>query len=107
MPARLYSQRWYHQVRQSRSNPVLILLIGSFFAILIQGFGFETEQTLLLGMVQACNAFAYFTFLWLGDKYKLRCLMSTVPSTLSTFGVLLVWLLPDRMVVGRLIGFIL
>lgn len=79
----------------------------SFFAILIQGFGFNTDQTLILGMVQAFNAFAYFIFLWLGDRYKMRCLMSVAPSTLSTFGVLLVWLLPDSAPAGRLVGFIL
>lgn len=58
-------------------------------------------------MVQAFNAFAYFVFLWLGDRFKLRCLMSTIPSTISTLGTLLVWLLPESMSLGRLIGFIL
>lgn len=83
------------------------MLTGSFFTILISSFGFTTEQTLLLGMVNAYVAFFMIGMLWLGDKVKNRCLVSIVPSVISAIGALLVWLLPSEQRVARLVGFYL
>ncbi|GFZ44886.1 Uncharacterized transporter [Saitozyma sp. JCM 24511] len=81
--------------------------VTNFFSILIQGFGFTTAQTLLLGMTTAYIAFALIGLLWLGDKLKIRALITVIPTTISLVGTVLVWALPSSVKIGRLVGFYL
>lgn len=79
----------------------------NFFAILIQGMGFNTQQTLLLGIGNAWLGFWIAGMLYLGDKFRRRCAMAYFPLVVSTVGVVMVWALPHHMKVARVMGYFL
>ena len=99
----MYTQWRYHQV--SPKYHITKSANVSFLSILIKGFGFTTSQTLLLGMVNAYHGLVYIGFLWLGDKWKRRCLVTVIPSSISTIGIAMVWGLPADQRIARLMGF--
>jgi hypothetical protein len=56
-------------------------------------------------MVNAYHGLVYIGFLWLGDKWKRRCLVTVIPSSISTIGIAMVWGLPADQRIARLMGF--
>jgi ACS family allantoate permease-like MFS transporter len=58
-------------------------------------------------MTTAYIAFALIGLLWLGDKLKIRALITVIPTTISLVGTVLVWALPSSVKIGRLVGFYL
>jgi hypothetical protein len=58
-------------------------------------------------MTTAYIAFALIGLLWLGDKLKIRALITVIPTTVSLVGTVLVWALPSSVKIGRLVGFYL
>ena len=82
--------------------------VTNFFSILIKGLGFNTLDSLLLGMPgNAIVGLFVVGTLYLGDRFKKR-IPSTIPALLcSIAGTSLLWGLPDKYRVGRLIGYYL
>lgn len=80
----------------------------SFFAILIQSFGFSALDSLLYGTPGgAVVLIAVVLSMYLGDRFRMRILFGIIPGCIGLLGVLLIWLLPSQYKVGRLIGYYL
>lgn len=91
-------------------SPVFLLtqLLCSFFAILIQSFGFSRLDSLLYGAPGgAIVLLAVVIFLHLGDRFHKRIVFGIIPGLIGLLGVLLIWLLPSQYKIGRLIGYYL
>jgi len=81
------------------------MLTVSFFAILIESFGFSSTDTLLLGMANSWLAVWIIVFMFLGDYFRNRCAMSIVPLLVSTAGTAMVWAIPPQHRIARLMGY--
>jgi hypothetical protein len=92
----------------SRQIADVLSSTASFFNILISSFGYSTLQSLLFGAPGgAVVVVAVLLFLWLGDRFKMRCLCGICALLVGMLGMLLIWQLPTHYKVGRLIGYYL
>ncbi|KAH8906325.1 major facilitator superfamily transporter allantoate [Coniochaeta sp. PMI_546] len=82
--------------------------ITNFFSQLIVSFGFDSKQSLLLGMPGgAVEIIALIVAGWAGDYFRNRLLICTSGLLLSIMGMLLVTCLDNNHNVGKLIGYYL
>ncbi|KAF9630767.1 putative mfs allantoate protein [Lasiodiplodia theobromae] len=82
--------------------------VTNFFSLLIQSFGYTSEQSLLYGTPGgAVEIVTLVVCGYIGDKYGCRILVSTSGLLLGILGVALIIGLPESMDVGRLIGYYL
>lgn len=79
----------------------------NFQAILVQGLGFSTGQTLLMGMASASLGFWIIAVMFFGDKLKHRIAMAYLPLSVSCAGCAMIWGLPKEQKVARVVGFYL
>jgi ACS family allantoate permease-like MFS transporter len=109
-----------YQVREALTDPLFYLYslisiitcipnggITNFSAILIKGFGFDTRQTLLLGIANATLAIWIIGFMFLADKLRNRCAMAFAPLLISIAGTAMIWGIPASNRIARLVGFYL
>lgn len=82
--------------------------VTSFFSILVKGFGFTSEESLLYGGIGgAVQIVTLVTWGVISTKYGHRVLLSALILLLAILGMLLVVCLPTTNAVGRLIGYYL
>ncbi|KAL1633450.1 Allantoate permease [Neofusicoccum ribis] len=82
--------------------------VTNFFSLLIQSFGYTSEQSLLYGTPGgAVEIVTLVACGYIGDKYGCRILVSTSGLLLGILGMALIIGLPESMNVGRLIGYYL
>jgi len=112
--------KWY-QVKEALTDPRTWLFVAysliadipnggltNFFSIIIQSFGFTSQQSLIYGTpTGAVEVITLIVFLWLGDKYGNRLLWGVISEAMAVLGILLVYALPTDLKVGRLIGYYL
>ena len=112
--------QWY-QVKEALLDPLTWLYclyalavnifngaVTSFFSILIKALGFNGLDSLLLSAPGGAVLFiGVISLMALGDRFKKRLLSGIVGLCIGLLGVLLIWLLPTSVQVGRLIGYYL
>lgn len=82
--------------------------ITNFFSQLIVSFGFNSKQSLLLGIpAGAVEVISLLASGWAGDYFRNRLLVCTSGLVLSVLGMLLVTCLGDGQNVGKLLGYYL
>ncbi|GAA5843522.1 hypothetical protein JCM9279_000780 [Rhodotorula babjevae] len=114
------SHKWY-QVKEALLDPLTWLYclyalavnifngaVTSFFSILIKALGFNGLDSLLLSAPGGAVLFVgVISLMALGDRIQKRLLCGIVGLFVGLLGVLLIWLLPTSIQVGRLIGYYL
>ncbi|EKD15036.1 uncharacterized protein L3040_003764 [Drepanopeziza brunnea f. sp. 'multigermtubi'] len=80
--------------------------LGSFGSIILQGFGFSTFETLLLGMSQGAFMFIFlvFTVTWSVKFRNGRCISIAICQIFSLIGCLMIKYIPPHNKIGRLAG---
>lgn len=109
-----------YQIIEALSDPLVYLYLfttaiccipsggfTNFFAILINGMGFSTQESLLLGIGNGWLGFWIAGMLYLGDKFRNRCAMCYFPCLVSIAGVAMIWGLPRELKVARVMGYFL
>ena len=82
--------------------------ISNFFSILIQGFGFTPEQSLLYGTPGgAVEVVVLIASGYIGDRYGQRIFTSIFFLLIAMLGMILIVALPFGNSVGRLVGYYL
>ncbi|TNY23534.1 permease of the major facilitator superfamily [Rhodotorula diobovata] len=82
--------------------------VTSFFSIIIASLGYGPLDSLLYGAPGgAVLLVSVITLMHLGDRLRKRLLCGILSLCISLLGVLLIWLLPTEIKVGRLIGYYL
>lgn len=114
------AHKWY-QVKEALVDPLTWLYclyalavnifngaVTSFFSILIKALGFNGLDSLLLSAPGGAVLFiGVISLMTLADRIKKRLLCGIIGLCIGLLGVLLIWLLPTSLQVGRLIGYYL
>ncbi|WOO79402.1 putative transporter [Vanrija pseudolonga] len=113
------STKWsWPQFREAMADPLtwlycIVCLLCSipngittnFFTIIIKDFGFDSLQTLLLGMVGSWVVVNYCFWLWFGDRVGNRCLSAMPPCCVSIIGFAIMYATPEHKRMVRLAGY--
>lgn len=80
--------------------------LTTFFGLLISGFGYTPTRSLLLAAPGgAVEIVAILVFMWLGDRYKERIVLSSYAVWIAFLGACLIAFLPHSMKAGQLVGY--